>query len=346
MTELERRLGEGPLRTRSLWAPERPEQGARNALKKRRGRVVLALELGAICAAVALYFVGQRIFDHHSSHTVAQGAPALARGKTESVRFADGSTAELSLPGATLRVTEDGRTRVVTELIGGARFDVVPNTERTFEIRAGDVRVRVLGTRFSVQRLQAGRVEVVVERGRVEVAWFGASTILESGRGGVYPPAADTEDARGGREPAAPTSEAMPPATPSLPSAMPSERDTPARLMQLADAARVGGRPADAIALLKRLCDEYPADRQAPLAAFTLGRVLDDLGRSAEAARAFHRARVTWPNGPLAGDAYAREAEDLLRIGGTAEAKQVAQAYVTRYPRGRHMDAMKKLLVP
>ena len=52
------------------------------------------------------------------------------------------------------------------------------------------------------------------------------------------------------------------------------------------------------------------------------------------------------PNGPLAGDAYAREAEDLVRIGGTAEAKQVAEAYVTRYPRGRHVDAMKKLLVP
>jgi transmembrane sensor len=345
MTELERRLGEGPLRTRSLWAPERPEQGARNALKKRRRRVVLALELGAMCAAVALYFIGQRIFDHQSGHIAARAAPALAREKSESVRFADGSTAELSLPGATLRVTEDGRTRVVTELTGGARFDVVPNTERTFEIRAGDVRVRVLGTRFSVQRLQAGRVEVLVERGRVEVAWFGGSTILESGHGGVFPPATDTEDARGGQEPAVPSDSTSPATMHSAPNPMPSERDTPARLMQLADAARVGGRPAEAIALLRRVCDEYPADSRAPLAAFTLGRVLDDLGRSTEAARAFHRARVTWPNGPLAGDAYAREAEDLLRTGNTAEAKQVAEAYVTRYPRGRHVDAMKKLLV-
>ena len=64
-----------------------------------------------------------------------------------------------------------------------------------------------------------------------------------------------------------------------------------ADLFALADVARLSGHPADAVGPLQRIIDGFPADPQAPLAAFALGRLeLDDLGRPQAAAAAFSRA--------------------------------------------------------
>jgi hypothetical protein len=81
-------------------------------------------------------------------------------------------------------------------------------------------------------------------------------------------------------------------------------------LFAAADAARLAGRPADAVAPLTAILDRFPGDRRAGLAAFQLGRVLaDDLGDRAAAARAFARARELDPTGPFAGAAAARASE-------------------------------------
>jgi transmembrane sensor len=97
---------------------------------------------------------------------------------------------------------------------------------------------------------------------------------------------------------------------------------------------------------LRKVSQLYPKDPRAPVAAFTLGRVLlDELGRASEAASAFALAERLGPGGPLAGDALAREAEALKRSGQMAQALAVAQKYVTLHPGGRHAATMRAMLV-
>jgi transmembrane sensor len=289
------------------------------------------------------------------------------------VRFADGSSAELLDREADVRIEHDGPDGVVAELTGSARFVVTHSPSRTFDVRSGDVRVRVLGTTFSVQKLANGRARVVVERGRVEVAWMGGASVLKAGQDGVFPPPAGLVAA-----PDEPPAETAPPgghgsdaeadsqgepiaqgwryyalrgeyhkAYAALGRGADAVREDPADLMLAADVARLSSHPEQAVAPLRKVCDRFPRDRRAPVAAFTLGRVLlDDLGRAAEAADAFHRARSLWPSGPLVEDALAREVEAWGRAGRAERARTAAELYLQRHPAGRHAADMRKTLGP
>jgi transmembrane sensor len=119
----------------------------------------------------------------------------------------------------------------------------------------------------------------------------------------------------------------------------------PADLLLLADVARLSHHPADAVSPLERLLHAHAADPRAPLAAFTLGRVLlDDLGRPREAAEAFQRAQVLeplGPDGPLAQDALAREVEAWSHAGEPQRARERALEYVRHYPAGRRLRSVR-----
>jgi transmembrane sensor len=214
-----------------------------------------------------------------------------------------------------------------------------------------------------------------VEHGRVEVAWLGGATVLLSGQGGLFPPVTEPEAAPG-EEPDTPRAE-PPPASPA-PSAhgaggsasddrwrrnalagdyarayeelkamgADAVRDDPGDLMLAADIARLSGHPEDSVRPLRAVVERHSGDRRAPVAAFTLGRVLDDLGRPAQAAAAFEKARVLWPAGPLSEDALSRSADAWQRAGRTAAARAAAGEYERRYPNGRHAAAMRKILAP
>jgi TolA-binding protein len=119
----------------------------------------------------------------------------------------------------------------------------------------------------------------------------------------------------------------------------------PADLIRAADAARSSGRPAHAVAPLRKLTLRYKSDARAPVAAFTLGRVLvEDLGRASEAADAFERARRLAPNGPLAPEALARQIDALSRARQSERARQLALQYLSRYPDGRHAARLRALI--
>jgi transmembrane sensor len=368
MTDLDARLARGPLRVRSLWSARSPERAARTIL--RRQRFLFAMDAVALCGCVVLCLalVG-------SGPRALSGPPALAASSTT---FSDGSIAEMSSGESRLRIDQETPLRVVTTLTGGARFKVVHKPERTFEVRAGDVRVRVLGTTFSVEQLPSGQTQVLVEHGRVEVGWLGGSTVLESGHGGTFPPSPGSE-----LEPEEPSAAPPPSSDPSASSATPtartvtprpspagedwreharagdyarayqelharggeSVRDEAGDLMLAADVARLSAHPQDAVRPLREVCDRHPNDRSAPVAAFTLGRVLlDDLGRPAEAAAAFRKAYALWPGGPLADDALAREASAWDGAGRSKDARAAAEEYLGRYPQGRQAAAMRQIL--
>ncbi|HKU44792.1 MAG TPA: FecR family protein [Polyangiales bacterium] len=118
--------------------------------------------------------------------------------------------------------------------------------------------------------------------------------------------------------------------------------DDPAALMDAADAARLSGHADASIVYLRRVLRDHRPSPVAPLAGFTLGRVLlERLGQPSEAAEAFALARDIAPHGSLAQDALAREVEAWSKAGNSHEAYQRAQLYVQLYPTGRRLRAVR-----
>ncbi|HET6333406.1 MAG TPA: FecR family protein [Polyangiales bacterium] len=116
----------------------------------------------------------------------------------------------------------------------------------------------------------------------------------------------------------------------------------PAALMDAADAARLSNHPDASVSYLRRVLREHSRSPVAPLAGFTLGRVLlERLGQPAEAAEAFALARSISPQGSLAQDALAREVEAWSKAGNSHEAYERAQLYVQLYPSGRRLRAVR-----
>jgi transmembrane sensor len=316
--------------------------------------------LGAAVALVA----GLWVFSPKSSETAAN-APALASAAPSAAErdfaLADGSHVSLLAAGSRVEVLEQSAALVRTQLgAGSARFDVRHDPARVFEVESGDVKVRVLGTAFSLVR-EGALTRVAVERGAVRVEWSGGQAFLSAGQSGLYPPPATDAEAK----PSTPEAAAELGSTvgeeavswrklakrgayaDAFKALGPSSKgvlNEPSDLMLAADVARLSRHPGEATRFLSRVTDQFPRDKQAPLAAFTLGRVLlEDLGQPGRAADAFHRAQQLAPKGPLASDALAREADAAQRAGQVDRAKQLAQRYLESYPSGPHAQRLRKL---
>jgi transmembrane sensor len=111
-----------------------------------------------------------------------------------------------------------------------------------------------------------------------------------------------------------------------------------------ADTARSAGRRSESVALLRRLLSQHRGDARAPLAAFTLGRILlMELAQPGEAALAFAEVRALAPAGPFAEDALAREAEAWNKAGDPGKAAERAREYLRLYPYGRRAGSLQGL---
>ncbi len=366
MLDLDQRLKRGPLRVRSTWSAEQTRSLTRGVLVRRRRRFVARIALGAACLG-GLAFAAVRLVQpsvHGPIASVTAQAKPMASAALTAVHYADGSVAELGAAGGVVHLDRQDADLVSSTVVSGsARFDVVPNHARTFEVHAGDVSIRVLGTAFIVERSGSG-AHVSVERGRVRVIWSGGEALLGVGEAGEFPPASALSVSAPADASATPTP--MPvdalPSTPRVWRDLAQHgryaqafvalrqsndvRDEAQDLLLAADVARLSAHPAQAVAPLRKVSQLYPRDPRAPVAAFTLGRVLlDDLGRASEAATAFELAASLWPSGPLAGDALAREVEALKRSGQSPQARRVAQKYITLHPDGRHSPALRAMLL-
>jgi len=101
-------------------------------------------------------------------------------GQRQSVQLADGS--QLLLDGASdLEVSWHLRTRQTRLAQGQVLFEVAPMRYRPFLVDAGRASVRVVGTRFTVDR-QQDDVRVSVAEGRVAVRAGAAATLLDPGQ--------------------------------------------------------------------------------------------------------------------------------------------------------------------
>lgn len=93
---------------------------------------------------------------------------ATGKGETKVVALEDGSVVTLNTE-TELAVEFDRAQRGIRLLKGEALFDVAKDAGRAFLVTAGDTRVRVVGTSFSVRRLEETPVQVLVREGLVEV---------------------------------------------------------------------------------------------------------------------------------------------------------------------------------
>lgn len=128
-------------------------------LRPRRWRLPLAAAASLLvaCALVLVSRGGPEVDETFASPLSA----------TQQVTLADGTRIDLNRA-TRLRVRLYDDHREVDLLEGEAFFAVARDENRPFDVTAGDGRVRVLGTRFSVRRGEQ-RLDVVVESGHVAV---------------------------------------------------------------------------------------------------------------------------------------------------------------------------------
>lgn len=361
--DIDRRLNEGPLRVAPLWSAEQTERLPQRLLAVRRRRAI-ARGVAAVSAALAVA-AGVWLWSPQTPGP-SGSAPALASAATPAnerdFALPDGSHVNLLNVGSRVEVLEQTVALVRSRLAAGsARFDVRHDPSRIFEVESGDVKVRVLGTAFSMVR-EGELTRVAVERGAVRVQWTGGEAFLSAGQAGLYPPPRSAADeSRASAEPLSDLAGNVAEEASSwrklakrgnyndaykalAPTVSKSVRDEPSDLMLAADVARLSRHPGEATRFLARVSDGFPRDKRAPLAAFTLGRVLlEDLGQPGRAADAFRRAQQLAPKGPLASDALAREVDAAQRAGQADRAKQLAARYVELYPAGPQAARLRKL---
>lgn len=117
----------------------------------------------AVAASIALTaMVSVTVYVHSRGSTYSTGV-----GGRQTVPLADGSRLELNTR-TSVRTEVDAESRTVWLDRGEAYFEIEHDATRPFVVHAGDRKVTVLGTKFSVRR-DGDQLEVAVVEGRVQV---------------------------------------------------------------------------------------------------------------------------------------------------------------------------------
>jgi hypothetical protein len=122
------------------------------------------------------------------------------------------------------------------------------------------------------------------------------------------------------------------------------DQATADQLMLLVDVARVTGHRERAVEALRRVISQHGSDPLAPLAAWTLGNMLDKAGDREGAADAFAAYRTLSPQGDFAEDAIAREIRMAVERGDDSLANRLAAQYEQTFPNGRRAQEIREQL--
>jgi transmembrane sensor len=361
MPEPTRDLERALTRIDERWNEARTERtltGLHTKRERRRSRRRTLAAAGAVCAIAGLAFWQLR--------PPASAPAVVAVADSLRMQLADGSEILLNDAQTRVQVSRASDANVQLDMPAGrARFDVTHRAQRVFEVKCGEVVVKVLGTAFELER-DGARTRVAVSRGRVSVSWSTGQTELAAGEAGWFPRAPEPQSMAAGaaapiiatraakrasHRPAAPANAWREPAEQGdferayelLARAPQPIADDVEELLLAADTARLSGHPEAALPYLKRVIAQHSKDSRAPLAAFTLGGVLmHQLGQPREAEAAYARARELSLNPSLSEDALARQVEAAHRAGDSARARTLAQEYLADYPNGRRVRAVQR----
>jgi hypothetical protein len=116
---------------------------------------------------------------------------------------------------------------------------------------------------------------------------------------------------------------------------------SPAELMSLVDIARASGERGQATSALRQVLS-HPDAPEAPLAAWTLGNLLDQAGDQPGAAQAFALYRRLSPAGDFAEDAAARQVDVALAEGSVDLVTQLVEDYARDFPHGRRLTEFQR----
>jgi hypothetical protein len=117
-----------------------------------------------------------------------------------------------------------------------------------------------------------------------------------------------------------------------------------AELMTLVDIGRASGSREQAVAALRRVLDAFPGAPEAPLAAWTLGNLLDQSGDDTGAAEAFALYRRLSPGGDFAEDALAHEVARALGRGDVELSVRLVTQYENEFPNGPRLPEFREEL--
>jgi len=115
-------------------------------------------------------------------------------------------------------------------------------------------------------------------------------------------------------------------------------------LMTLVDIARASGSRERAVAALKRVLGVFRDAPEAPLAAWTLGNLLDQAGDENGASEAYALYRRLSPGGDFAEDALAREVDSALSQGNLELSARLIAQYENEFPNGRSLEEFRSEL--
>jgi hypothetical protein len=113
------------------------------------------------------------------------------------------------------------------------------------------------------------------------------------------------------------------------------------QLMTLVDIARYSGSRERAIAALRRVVENFRGAPEAPLAAWTLGNLLDQAGDETGAASEYALYRRLSPGGDFAEDALAREIDSALTLGNLELSARLIAQYENEFPNGRSLEEFR-----
>ena len=248
--------------------------------------------------------------------------------------------------------------RHVTMKGGDVRFAVAADPVRPFVVHVRGLIVEVMGTTFVLRDL-GDEVEVSVEEGLLRAIWPEGERQLRANERARFSTRASAPQTQPILRPVSEPPRHSRPSAPKWRSLAQAGRydeayvalrtigvrsvpDEAAALLEAGDVARLSLHPQKAVAPISRMVAQFPKDPRAPLAAFTLGLVyMQELGRAADAARAFAHAQELEPAGLMAEDALARQVEAWFRAGDTARAHSTAEEYVRLHPQGRRLQAVR-----
>ena len=122
------------------------------------------------------------------------------------------------------------------------------------------------------------------------------------------------------------------------------DRASASQLLVLADITRASGGREQAAQALKRVLSAYDSAPEAPLAAWTLGNLLEQAGDRSGAADAYATYRRLSPTGDFAEDAAARQVDAALSQGNLELGTRAMEEYAQNFPKGRRLAELRKRL--
>jgi len=258
------------------------------------------------------------------------------------------SNVHVSASSAVLMSGDDAHGVLVVLDHGAVDCEVAPREGRpAFRVQAGDVQVRVIGTRFSVVRDAQSGVHVSVTRGAVDVSAGGHTAIVRAGE--EWPasapsplPSAQSTRSRVASEPRRPRPASTPPSVVAMPTAVDSSLEPPPTV-DSTPAPTISATPAPSAPAVTAAQATPASAMSAPPAQDLYEEATRLEASNPDRALAIYRGLASG-SGPWAANALYAAARLQVERGRRGAARQLLGEYLARFPHGPNARDARDLI--